>query len=603
MRESFGKYLLSEAIPAEYRPNSSYDKKSLSKAMTRMAKADPDAYIKTITQVKRLGDEFATHEGISVGLDDIEPLYAARDKIVKPALRQLKTTKDRAKRVKIITDTQKKLQPYAQNHPGTMGMMARSGGRGNVVQLMKAVGSPVAAGDEKDNVQPWLITKSYSEGLNPAAWWVTNREARMSAVKSNIEVVEPGDLSKILVNNMSSNVVTTADCGTKNGLSFSVTDSALLDRYTAKDLSGYPAGTLLTARVLETMKKRNIKSVVARSPMTCEVGDGVCQKCAGLSTTGALNSIGTNVGIRAAQSLGEPLTQLALDAKHGVRMAGKEHQAISGLEGFRAIIESPASFKNKATLAPLRGTVTKIQKAPQGGHNIWVGDQKQYIAQHLKPVVKVGDKVSQGDALSSGVPRPDEVVQHKGLGAGREYIVNQLQGIYSGAGINVDRRHLEVLAKSNLNYLRIDDVDDEDSAEHGLVRGDIIDYNRFRNVIAKNIEELPITKAEGRHLGEGALQHVAGTPITPDIVRDLKRAGIKKVKVTMRAPTVSPIMAPATRNPLLNPDFVVRLGHRYLKQTLLDAAQFGQTTNIHGTQPVPGLVFSNEFGEGMSGKY
>lgn len=603
MADTFGQYLLNEAIPDKYRPKGPYTKKALSGAMTRMAKEDPDQYVKTITQVKKLGDEFATMEGISVGLDDIEPLYEERDKIIKPALQRIKRTQDRDQRVKIITDTQTKLKSYAENHPGTMGMMARSGGRGNIIQLMKAVGAPVAAGDEKDNIQPWLVTKSYSEGLNPAAWWVTNREARMSAVKSNIEVTEPGDLSKILVNNMSSQVVTMDDCHTDNGLSFDIDDHSLLDRYLARSVKNYPVNTLLTPRVIETLKKQGVKQVLARSPMTCEAGDGVCQKCVGISSMGKPNPMGTNVGIRAAQSLGEPLTQLALDAKHGIRMAGKEHQAIGGLEGFRAIIESPSSFKNKATLAQRRGKVTKVVKAPQGGYNIWVDDLKHYVSQGLEPRVKEGDTVSRGDALSTGVPRPDEVVQHKGLGAGRQYLVDQLQGVYSGAGINVDRRHLEVLAKTNLNYLRIDDVDDEDTAEHGLVRGDVIDYNRFRNVIAKNIEEVPLSKAEGRNLGQSVLQHVAGTPITPNILRDLKRAGITKVKVTMRAPKVSPIMAPATRNPLLNPDFVVRLGHRYLKQSLLDAAHKGQSTNIHGTHPVPGIVFSSEFGEGVSGKY
>lgn len=456
---------------------------------------------------------------------------------------------------------------------------------------------------EKDNVQPWLITKSYSEGLSPSEWWATNREARMSAIKSNIEVVEPGDLSKILVNNMSSQLVTKDDCGTHNGLPFDVSDHALLDRYTATNLPGMPAPTLLTARVIETLKKRKTKQVIARSPMTCEADEGVCQKCSGLGSTGKLNPIGTNVGIRAAQSLSEPLTQLALDAKHGVRMAGKSHQAIGGLEGFRSIIESPSSFKNKATLSTLNGKITKLSKAPQGGHYVTVGSTEHYISTGLQPKVKVGDTVVRGDLLSSGVPRPDEVVQHKGLGAGRDYVVNTLHGIYEDNGINVDRRHLEVLAKSNLNYLRIDDVDDEDTAEHGLIRGDVISYNRFRNIISNSIEEIPVKQAVGRHLGQGALQYMAGAIITPQMANELKRAGITKVKVTMRAPKVTPIMAPATRNPLLNPDFVVRLGHRYLKQTILDAAHKGQTSNIHGTHPVPGIVFSSEFGEGTSGKY
>ena len=218
-------------------------------------------------------------------------------------------------------------------------------------------------------------------------------------------------------------------------------------------------------------------------------------------------------------------------------------------------------------------------------------------------MVKAGDRVTAGDTLSQGVPKPDEVVRLKGLGAGRQYLTDKLSQIYKDSGIDADRRHFEVLAKSNLNYLKIEHVDDKDTAEHGLVRGDVIDYNKFKNIIASSIEELPVAKAEGRHLGEAVLQHLAGTIITDQMIKEFQRYNIRKVKVTMRAPLVSPIMAPATRNPLLNPDWVVRLGHRYLKQTLLEGAQEGHKSNVHGAHPVPGIVFSTEFGEGNSGRY
>jgi DNA-directed RNA polymerase subunit beta' len=571
--------------------------------MIRLAKDDPERYVKTITEVKRLGDDFATTEGISVGLDDIAPLYTQRNAIVTPALAAVKRAKTRKQRVAIISDAQDKLINYAKKHPGTMGEMARSGARGSALQLMRAVGAPAAASDEKDEIQPWLTVHSYAEGLRPSELWATGREARMAAVKSNIEVTEPGDLSKILVNNTSHQVVTITDCNTTNGLSFDAKDPQILDRYLAKGTGTLKANTLITPRVQSLLKTQRIKKVITRSPMTCEATDGICQKCLGLNPTGKLNPLGDNVGVRASQALGEPLTQFALNAKHGVRISGADPTEIGGLTGFRAILESPTSFKNKAALAPTSGTIDAVTTAPQGGHFITLAGDKMHVAQGLDPLVKRGDKVQAGDVLSKGVPRPDEVVKLKGLGAGREYVVSQLGRIYADNGINVDRRHFEILAKSTLNHLKIEDIDDKDSAEHGLVRGDIIDYNKFKNIIANSVEELPITKAEGRHLGEGVLHHLAGTKITDPLVSELRRAGVKKVKVTMRAPVVSPVMAPATRNPLLNPDWMVRLGHRYLKQSILEGAHKGQTTDIHGTHPVPGVVFSSEFGEGTQGRY
>jgi hypothetical protein len=603
MAITFGQHLLHEAIPEGYRPDGVYTKKKLFGAMLRLAKDNPEQYVKTIVNVKQLGDEFATMEGISVGLDDVAPMYVSRDAITRPALAKIKNAKTRDERVKIVSDTQDKLIQHAMTHPGTMGDMARSGSRGNALQLMRAVGAPAAAADEHDDIQPWLTVRSYAEGLRPSEWWAAGREARMAAVKSTKEVSDPGDLSKTLINNSSDQIITEVDCGTHNGLSFKLEDPHLLDRYLAKPLDGFHYNDLITPRVIAQLRKLDAKSAIARSPMTCESDTGICQKCMGLNVVGTLPKIGENVGIRASHALGEPLTQLALNAKHGVRVSGENPLDIGGLEGFKMLIESPANFKNKATLAPTHGTIEHITTAPQGGHYVGLAGANHYVAAGLKPLVSVGDKVHAGDVLSEGIPKPDEVVMHKGLGAGRDYLVDRLSGIYRGAGVDVDRRHFEVIAKSTLNHLTVEDVSDKDSAEHGLIRGDIINYNKFRNIVANNNETVSAKDAIGRYLGEGLLQHMAGTIVTEPMSREFSRAGIHRVKVTTRAPLVSPLMAPATRNPLLNPDWIVRLGHRLLKQSLLEGAHEGHKSDIHGAHPVPGILFSTEFGEGNSGRY
>lgn len=595
--------MLDEVIPKGYQPDGVYTKKVLFNNMVRLAKEDPTTYTKTITQVKHLGDTFATHMGISVGLDDIQPEYAQRNAILKPALAQIKKAKTKEDRQQIILKAQDKLIDQAITHPGTLGDMARSGARGTSLQLMRSVWAPVASNDERDNVQDWMTTHSYAEGLRPSEWWATNREARMAEVKSRLEVTEPGDLSKILINNTNDEIITTPDCSTHNGILLPLTDAHIIDRFTARTEGSLPRNTLVNARVLALLKKNKITQIMVRSPMTCEAPQGICQKCAGLNTTGHAHSIGDNLGIKASQSLGEPLMQLALNARHGVRASGADPMGISGLEGFRLLLESPETFRNKATLAPESGIITSIVKAPQGGHYISVNTTRAYVMEGLKPKVAVNSHVNKGDILSEGVPRPAEVVELKGLGAGREYLVDKLHGIYRDSNIDVDRRHFEVLAKSLLNHVQIDDVDDDASAEHGLVRGDIIDYNRYRNIASDHVKHTALDSAEGHYLGGGVLHHLVGTQITAPMVAEFKEAGLTKVPTSIKAPLISPITAPATRNPLLNPDWLVRLGHRYLKQSILEGAQKGQTTNLHGTSPLPGLVYSAEFGEGAEGLY
>src|SRR5690606_17639271 len=124
----------------------------------------------------------------------------------------------------------------------------------------------------------WLITHSYSEGLKPSEWWAANREARMAAVKSTLEVAVPGDLSKIIVNNTSDQVVTKQDCGTHNGVRMNVDSNELLDRYTPA-----PENKHITTRALSDLRKhaRERPTITVRSPMTCEAHPGVCQLCMG----------------------------------------------------------------------------------------------------------------------------------------------------------------------------------------------------------------------------------------------------------------------------------------------------------------------------------
>lgn len=590
--KTLGHHLLEDAIPAQYRPQGAYTKGALYKQMTRMAKENPELYADTIVKVKNVGDELATMEGISVGLDDIAPIYKDRDAIMRPALQKMQRAKTRAARQEIVSATQSKMVDYAKHHPGTMGDMARSGGRGNMIQLMKAVGAPVAANDEQDRVQPWLITRSYSEGLKPSEWWAANREARMAAAKSTIEVSEPGDLSKIIVNNVQGQVVTAHDCGTKNGLRLPVDSPEILDRYRAGD-------DKLIDKALATSLRSHGGTVVVRSPMTCEAGAGVCQLCMGRTVTGKLNQIGDNVGVRAAHAMGEPLTQLALNAKHGVRTAGGS-AGVGGLEGFRALIETPVAFKAKASLAPADGVVHEIATAPQGGHYVTVGQERVHVAPGLKVLVRKGQHVHAGDVLSEGTPRPSEVVDYKGLGAGREYLVDQIGRIYKESGVDVDRRHLEILAKGALNHLTVDSVEPN---EHGIVRGDTIHYNQFRKLVGDAVKTVPLDEAVGQILARPVEEHLPGTTITAGLAQDLKRRGIRQVPISTLRARVTPFMAPATRNPLLNPDWLVRMGHRNLRQSFLEGAGMGQTTDTSGTSPVPALIFNPNFGEGESGRY
>jgi len=599
MASTLGQLLINEVLPEHHRTSDSLGKSALTKKLTAIAKEDPKAYVGIVSKLKRVGDELSTLDGVSVGLDDIAPVYATRDKLLMPAVEAAKRAKSQAEREKIILDVQDKIMAHTKEHPGSMTQMALSGARGNIPQLMKTVASPVAAVDAKGAIAPWLIGRSYSEGLTAADYWVAGNEARINTVKSSTSVAEPGDLAKIMVNNMYPMVVTQDDCGTVNGIAMASGDSHALGRYLAKDVGGFRHNDLVTPQVASSLRER-VATIYVRSPLTCEAHEGVCRKCQGLDEKGRPHDLGVNVGVRAAQALSEPLTQFALNAKHGVRVLKGASQKLEGLSGLRQLLEVPQSFFNKAALAEKHGKITKIEPAPHGGNYIYVDGLQHYASPNLKVLVHVGQTVEAGDVLSEGVPKPDELVRHKGFGAGRQYLVDALHDLYGGQGLNVDKRHLELLARVDLSHVRIAEHSDKHPE---LLKGDVVHYNTYKKAVGESTRDIPVDRAEGHLLGKEVLHFTAGTQITPSIVATLKAHQVKTVAVSDTAPRVEFLMKPMTRNPLLHPDWMARMAHRYLKESLVRGAHFGDQSNLHGTHPVPAYAYGAEFGGGNDGRY
>lgn len=588
-----GRLLLNNVLPPSHQITTDTSKGDLKKLLMDLARTDPKQYVQVVTDLKRVGDEVTTDLGITVGLDDIEPDYARRDAILKPAIDKIRTLKDDKKRIALINATQQRLMESTKLHPGQMTQMATSGSRGKLSQLMRTVGSPVAVVDAKQNTIPWMISRSFSEGLPSPDVWAELTESRRNVVESNLSVSDPGEVSKLLVNTMSDQLITEPDCGTKNGIIMDTEDPNIRGRYLAQ------TGEFITSRVADQLEKKQ-DQVMVRSPMTCEASHGVCQKCQGVDELGQVHTVGTNVGMRSAQALSEPLTQMALNAKHAVRTVGSKNTVLHGLAGMRQLTDIPQSFFNKSTLASQSGKVTDVSAAPQGGHYVSVNDQQHYVTPALRVLVKPGAIVEAGDRLSSGIPKPDEIVRYKGLGAGRQYFADALYDVYSDSGVNLDKRHLELLAKTDLNHVRIMDTDNGDL---GVLRGDVVNYNRFRAAVAAQSETRKVEDAIGEVLGNNVMHYTVGTRITPTLAAEFKRRGITRVPIAPRIPRHEMIMKPIARTPLLNPDVLARMAHRNLKQTLLEGAAFGDSSNIHSTHPIPAFIYGAEFGTGARGRY
>lgn len=596
--ETLGQYLVHSTLPSGFEfDNPTVDKKTMSKGLINLAKSSPDKYVDAVTKLKQIGDEVATLEGISVGLDDIEPDYKNRDAVLKKYFTKIKGITAPKERRKLLFKAQDELLGVTKNHHGDMALQAKSGGRGNIPQLMKTVTTPLMAQDWDGNVIPWMVGRSYAEGLRPSELWVTAGEARKNAIMGVTAVVEPGELSKLVVHTMYDQVVSTDDCGTKNGIRMDPCDADVLDRYTAGPNGSVPHNTLITPQVSDALCKKMDK-VLVRSPMTCEAHDGVCTKCYGLNTQGNPVKLGTNVGVQSGHALSEPLTQAMLSSKHAAGVAQSDTKELRGFHGAQMLMKIPQTFANAAILAKHHGKVTNIKPAPQGGTFVYVDDTSHYLSPDLDASVRVGQRVEAGDTLSTGIPRPNEIMKHKGIGVGRQYYTDALNKVFKSSIGNIDRRHFEMLAKSQLTHAKV-----EDDPEDDLLRGDQVNYNRLRERLQKKTTTIPVTQSVNKTLAKNYHEYLAGTVVTENVKKELKQRGINEVEVAVNPPKISFFMKPITHTPLLNQDWMSMLSHQYLSKTIKDGAAFNWSSDVHSYHPIPAFVQGTEFGAGSSGAY
>lgn len=466
--------------------------------------------------------------------------------------------------------------------------MANTGARGNPAQLASGTSTPLMSMNVKKEMIPVVIRKSFAEGMSPAEHIALSYMGRSSTVMSQLSTALPGALFKKLSPTVFHEVVTIDDCGTKNGVSIPVVDKkSLLGRYQAV------TNKLITEDFLNEVRADGIKALTARSVLTCEAHDGVCRHCFGLMATGKPAEIGTNVGVIAAQSVSEVLTQAMLSTKHKATVGERKGNAY---EQAANLMNNPAdNFKDEATISSVNGIVSDIRKTPLGDSQVYVNERAHFVPISQTVAVEVGNKVKAGTRLSTGVVNPRELVGLRGLGAGREYMSNELRGIYGGG---LDPRHFEVIAKNLIKYVEV-----TDPGETGLLTGDKVTVESTRKYLDKKSKETDVDHAEGGILARGAHTLVPGTLLDGNHIQELRDAGVQKVHITSSGLRVKPLVPGLQTAKMLDPNWVSKLSFSRLRDSLKESAALGLHSDIHSTDPIASYTLGTEFGEGEDGKY
>lgn len=284
-------------------------------------------------------------------------------------------------------------------------------------------------------------------------------------------------------------------------------------------------------------------------------------------------------------------------AKHTAGMTTSK-RTYSGLGTITQFTQSPEKFKDRAAVAELDGKVENIEDAAQGGQYVTVGGVQHYVPAGHPVEVKVGDTVEAGDFLSEGLGDAEDVVKHKGLGAGRLYYANRLYKILEDSGAKNDRRSIEVLARGALRHVRITD----DNGYGNYLPDDVVDYNTLQSQykVPETTRFMKAQDAIGKYLQQPALHYTIGTKITPNVAKDLKENEYDDIYVDDNEPSFKPEMVRLRSASHSNPDWMASLGTSYLTKQLNESSTKGDDTNVFQNADYrPRLAFGKDFGKNI----
>ena len=587
-RTTVGRVMVAKALPAELGKDVlsgalTMDGKGQKSVLTSVAKHHKKDYGAVADKLKDIGNRYSTVTGFSLGLRDLRPDKKVRDKHLKSAdrvadrVRSLGLSQgEKNKRIvqaydeasqRIIAD----IEATHPKNPTNLWHMKSAGLKPGIDVYRQIVAAPMLTMNAKGEVVPSPIRHSYSEGLDVGEYWTSMSGARKGVIQKVQSVRDPGVLSKEVNNAVMSTLIQESDCGTKKGISLPVEEADVLDRFLAADTKAggrtIRRGTLITPGVRDRLRNNKVGRITVRSPLKCEHGEGMCATCFGLDENGEPPERGYNVGLVSGQAIGERSTQLSMRTFHSggvspVGAAGKEQAALT--DDFRRVQQLLRMYKTipgSATLSQTSGAVERVEKDPAGGHNVYVGKRRHYVphdrgapvafsSKGPKPL-KPGTKVGRGDALSGGPINPHELLPLAGIDRVQQYLSGAVHDMYRGQGIR--RRNVETVVRAITNRGTVEDPGDQGD----LLRGDLV----------------PLARARAAN-------------------RTLRRDGKRPAAITPVLKGVN-LMTNEVRS-----DWMARLNRTRLHATVIDAATRGWDTNIHGSHPVPGLVYGAEFGKG-----
>ena len=530
---------------------------------------------KMLDEIKAMGYKYSTKASISISVADmtippkkyelIREAEKTVDTIMKHYQRGELTEQERYRSV-ISTweQTTKDVVAALQenfNRYNPIKMMADSGARGNITQMRQLAGMRGLMFATGGRVIEIPIKSNFREGLNILEYFVAARGARKSLSDTALKTADSGYLTRRLVDVSQDVIIREEDCGSDKGMIVSdVKDGnevieplkdRILGRYTIGDIVDPATGEviiennrMISEDVANKIVKAGITEVNIRTVLQCKADHGVCAHCYGadLARSAAEVNIGESVGIIAAQSIGEPGTQLTMRTFHTGGVAGSD--ITQGLPRVEELFEARRP-KKSAIVAEAPGTVS-IQEIGKKQRNVVIrtdaGDEIVYSVPYgTRITVDDGDFVGAGDELTEGYKNPADILRINGIDAVYDYITREVQRVYRSQSININDKHIEVITRQMTRRVRV-----TDSGDTTLLAGTVVDKSEF------NAENAAIE----RRIADG--------------------------EVTLRTATSEPVLLGITKASLQTESFLSAASFQETTKVLTEAAIKGKVDHLLG---------------------
>ena len=508
---TLGRALFNETLPANYPfVNEEVKKSKLGEVINDLAERYSKVQVAaTLDALKEAGFRWATRSGVTISFADVVAPAAKAgllaeaeekaDKIQKQYDRGLIADSERRQElIEVWTDTTNKVaEAMQENFPTTnpVWMMVNSGARGNMLQIRQIAGMRGLVANPKGEIIPRPIKSNFREGLSVLEYFISTHGARKGLADTALRTADSGYLTRRLVDVSQDVIIREEDCGTDRGITKVIRkadgsaedflDTTIASRCLAEEVVAggktlFEAGQDIGILDIDAMVAAGVDEIKVRSVLTCDSRFGTCARCYGRSlATSKLVDIGEAVGIIAAQSIGEPGTQLTMRTFHTGGAASDGGDITHGLPRVVELFEARTP-KGVSPISAATGRV-RIDESDKAKKVIVIPDdgseELEYpVSKRAKLVVEDGQTVTAGDLILVGKPDPKEVLRIRGPRQVQIHLTDEVQEVYRSQGVSIHDKHIEVIVRQMLKRVII-----VEQAESTFLTGELVERSAYEN--------------------------------------------------------------------------------------------------------------------------